>query len=494
MSLLNRSAHWSARVLALAMAAWCLAAVSTAQPYRTDPIDPSVKGHGAKAKRWVSDPAAYATDKANFAAYFQKYYFPAMTRSTPSDLAELGKLRVDLFKKYLWATTNAQLQSDLTGMALKAMGAIVLSKEPYHPSVRYNAILVIGMLDSEYAVEGGASPRPPKPHPTATKALTQIVNASLTSDKFPPPVVLGALIGLERHAKYQQSLAPEAVKAMSDALLKFVNNDKPIQGMDTDAYAWLRLRAASGLANLGSLGEKNEVHNALVKLISTSKSLDDRCTAAGLLGTFKTDKENKYDKAKVDGPTTTAALFKLASDLGAAELKRADDFERNPASAYTTSPAFGAGDDQSQDDGYPRRHVLARLMNLGAGLFAVKPALPEDSQKQVDAVLAAITPVVKAAQDEKTISRRVTFMVREMNQKIVATVGDLSGASDDEDGFSAGESAAAAPVASPPGNAPAAANAPASDAPAAGPEVKAPGAETPAADAPAPAQPEGAKN
>lgn len=486
MSLLNRSAHLSARILALAMAAWCLAAVSTAQLYRTDPIDPSVKGHGAKVKRWVSDPAAYAADKANFDAYFQKYYFPAMTRSTPSDLAELGKLRVDLFKKYLWATTNAQLQKRLTDMAYTAAMNILKQAPAYHPAVRYNAVLVLGLLDDEYAIEGGANPRPPKPHTKANKALTQIVKRS---DRFSPPIVLGALIGLERHAEYHQSLAPDAVKEMSAVLLKFVSSDTPIQGMDADAYAWLRLRAASALANLGSLGEKNEVHDALVKLISTSKSLDDRCTAAGLLGTFKTDKENKYDKVKVDGPATTAALFKLASDLGAAELKRADDFERNPASAYTASPAFGPGDDQSQDDGYPRRHVLARLMNLGAGLFAVKPALPEDSQKQVDAVLAAITPVVKAAQNEKTISRRVTFMVREMNQKIVATVGDLGGASDDEEGFSAGEPAAAAPAASPPGNAPAAANAPATDAPVAGPAVKAPGAE-----APAPAQPEGAKN
>ena len=53
---------------------------------------------------------------------------------------------------------------------------------------------------------------------------------------------------------------------MTAALLKLVTNEKPIQEMDRDAYSWLRLRAASALARLGSVGEKNAVHDAIVKL------------------------------------------------------------------------------------------------------------------------------------------------------------------------------------------------------------------------------------
>jgi hypothetical protein len=132
-------------------------------------------------------------------------------------------------------------------------------------------------------------------------------------------------------------------------------------------------------------------------------------------------------------------------------------------------------------------------MNLEAGLSAVKPALPEESQKQVEAVLAAITPVIKAARDEKTISKRVAFMIRDMNRSIESAVGDFGDDADEGEGFSAGEPAAvAAPV-----DAPAVAGAAPTETPATPPAAEAPGPEAPPAEAPAapaPAQPEGAKN
>jgi hypothetical protein len=468
----------------MAAALLCLTGAAAAQQYRADPIDEAARRQGAKAQRWIGNPAEFAADKASFTDYFQKYYFPAMTRHTPSELAELGKLRFDLFNKYLWATTNAELQNHLTNMAYVAMMEILKQSQAYHPAVRYNAILVLGLLDDQYAIEGGASPRPPKPHANANKVLTKIVELSTTSNRFSPPVVLGALIGLERHAKYHQSLTPDAVKAMSTELLKFVGLDKPIQGMDADAFAWLQLRAASALANFGNLGEKNSVHDALIKLIAKSKSLDDRCAAAALLGSFK------YENVKIDAAATTDALFKLTSDLSVAELKRAQDYERLGATGGF-SPAFAepgrSGDSNAPQDPYPRRHLLARLMNLETGLTAVKPALPPDSQKQVDAVLAAIKPVITAAGDEKgTISLRVAATVRTMSQSLAATIGAPDGTSDDGDEFSAGGGAPAAAPAAAPGVAPAASPPAAADAPA---------ADTPPAAAPAtPPQPEGAKN
>ena len=79
----------------------------------------------------------------------------------PCGLGELGKLRYELFKQYLWNTTNEQLQADLTELARQATGRIVLNAA-YHPAVRYNAVLVLGMLDQQYAIEGK---RPAKPLP-----------------------------------------------------------------------------------------------------------------------------------------------------------------------------------------------------------------------------------------------------------------------------------------------------------------------------------------
>ncbi|MCI0332287.1 MAG: hypothetical protein L0228_03550 [Planctomycetes bacterium] len=455
----------------LAFAAAYLASVAAAQDFRIDPIDEKARFPGAKATRWVSDRAAYTTDKAEFDNYFQKYFFPAMTRNSPSDLAELGKLRADLFKKFLWGTTNTDLQNNLTDMAFSAMGKIVISQgePPYHPAVRYNAVLVVGLLDEQYGIDGGNS-RPPRPHPKATKALTTIVERATTSNQFPPPVILGAIIGLERHAKYRDALAPGAADKMTAALLTLVKHDKPIQEMDPAAFAWLQLRAASALAQLGSLGPNNAAHDALIKLVNDFKNLDDRCSAAALLGKLK------YEGAKIDAPATTAALFKLAHDLGVEELKRATDFEKSGSGGggfvSPRAERFAAADPNSEYDPYPRRHVLARLVDLRSGLRAVKPAVPEDAQKNVDAILAAIQPVINAASDKEVHSLRITDLIRVMTDAIneVAAPGEVPA----DDGFSAD---APAPAAATPAATPAAAPAAEETPPADAPSAEAPAAE-----------------
>lgn len=463
-----------------------LASAAAAQQFRVDEPDDKARRFGASATIWVRDPSAYTNGKPQFDEYFQKYYFPAMTRSTPNGLAELGKLRFELFKKFLWNTSNEGLQTDLTDMAYKAMVKIVgNNKVPlYHPAVQYNATLVIGLLDEQYAIDSGTNLRPSKPLPAATKVLTTIVNQGLANDRFPPPVILGALIGLERHAKYHEALPPDAVKEMTAALLKFVNQDKPIQGMEPDTFSWLRLRAASALVNLGTLGENNAVHDALVKLIGSSKSIDDRCSAADLLGKLK------YENAKIDAPVATAALFKLASDLSAEELKRAMDFEKTRIAGggnTQTRVARLSPDDPNatQDDGFPRRHVLARLVDLGTSLRAVRPAVPADSQKEFDAILAAIKPVIEAASNKETGSLAIANTIRTMNQQIEAVAGPADSAADDEDEFTASAPAPAAGAPAPEAAAPAETPAvePAATPPAAGetPPAEAPAAEEPAA-------------
>ena len=74
-----------------------------------------------------------------------------MTRYAPSnDLAQLGKMREDLFGRFLWSTTDENIQNELTQMVLDKMWPIAPSSK-YHPAVRDNAVLIIGMLDKTYA-------------------------------------------------------------------------------------------------------------------------------------------------------------------------------------------------------------------------------------------------------------------------------------------------------------------------------------------------------
>ena len=408
--------HFCAVVLVAASAT----AVS-AQEYKTDTVDAEAARLGGLVRQCIRDPARYSADRAKFADFFTKAYFPLMTRTGPEELARLGDMRYKLFKDYLWGTNNEQLQSDLTALTFSAMGGIVTAQNPpYHPAVRYNAVLVMGMLDEQYPREG-ATARPSKPFPRATRALTVIVDSATTGNRFSPPVILGAVIGLERHAQFRNALTPDAVQAMTAALLKLVSHAQPIQEMDRETYAWLRVRAASALALLGSPGSNNSVHDAILKLVADLKSLDDRCAAAAMLN--KLD----YKEVKLEPATTTEPLFGLARDLGAAEAERAQKFQEERLAGGGFAPSVrgeggyyggGVGAYGEQQEQFPRRHVLARLMDLRSGLQAVRPAVPADAQTKIDAVLAAIKPVITSAADKDTGELKFTGDLRDMVEAI----------------------------------------------------------------------------
>ncbi len=388
---------------------------TAAQQYRSDPVDEKVRRYSANAKQWLGNPGAYTADKAHFDEYFEKFYFPDMTRTDDVALGRLGESRFNLFKKFLWNTTDQNLQRDLTAAAYKKMREIAISKEqpPYHPAVRYNAVLVLGLLDEQYA----AGAQKPKPLLDANKFLTQIVSLAADDKPVPPPLVLGALIGLERHLQLRESLPPDAVTAMTAAMLKLVSHEQPIQEMDPDAYAWIRLRAAEALAKMGGVGDKNSIHNAIVKLVASSKSLDDRCEAAGML-----DKVN-YKDVKLDDATTAEPLFALARDVATAEDKRAADFQSQfsggvsvgPSAARSRmsefSPGSGTGE---QTETYPRRQVLTRLTNLRAAVAKVKPSLPTDTQKKADELLKAIDPAKTAISDKGKVELTLAAAIRTM--------------------------------------------------------------------------------
>jgi hypothetical protein len=412
------SAHAISIASALALVCGILSFVSiaTAQQYRTDPIDEkTAKGYGPVAQLCVKDPARYALEQAKVKEYFSNYYFPRMTRTGEQELGQLGKLRYDLFKNVLWPG-NEQLQKDLTDLTFDAMLKIVAPKPadpPYHPAVRYNAILTIGMLDESYGIETGPSKRPPVPMTKANDFLTLVVDKG-ADDVVPPPLVFGAIVGLDRHAQYRDSWkdAPAKVAAMRKALLKLATHEKPIQDMDRDAYSWMRMRAAQVLAKLKGVGEQNSVHNALMKLVATGRSLDDRCNVAGLLDNLE------YKDVKLDDAGTAEPLFALARDVAAAEDKRAEDFQNSGAA----NPGVVVGANGEPLETYPRRQVLARLTGLSKALTKVKPGLPAETQKKVDDLIKAIEPAQKAAGSKDTVELKLADAVRTMAVAVNRTV------------------------------------------------------------------------
>jgi hypothetical protein len=395
-----------------------------AQEYRSHAVDEKARTNRVYAQRCLKDPATYAAEKAKFDEFFAKYYFPAMTGTTPESLGDLGKLRYELFKLYLWNTTNEELQRNLTTLTYNAMRPIVIG--PYHPAVRYNAVLTLGMLDEQYAIDG-AGARPPRPHSPANKLLVQIVEAGAAGKAVPPSLVLGALVGLERHARFHAGLPTDAANATIAAALKIVGQDKPSLEMDSEVFSWIRLSAARVLAEFGSVGTNNQAHDALVKLIGSGGSIDDRAAAAALLAKIN------YEGAQIDGAAAAEQLLKLARDMAEAEDKRAKEFEDarfqgSGVGAARRGPVGRGGGFRGemmdggfageQKDEYPRSLVLNRLTDLRTGLTALRPTMPAEIQAKFDTVLTAIGPVIEATSSKDSVGLEIARAARAMAASI----------------------------------------------------------------------------
>jgi hypothetical protein len=383
----------------------------------------------------VKVPARYATDKDRFIEYFQKYFFPAMTRYQPNDLAELGKMRDELLSRYLWASTDENLQSDLTKLAFAELQPVGFESK-YHPAVRYNAILIVGMLDEVYASQG----RPPVPFKEGTAKLTLIVDYAAQGKRVPPFLVVGALVGLQRHALYHDNLDRATVDAMSAAVLKLAAKDVSLPEVDAKVAEWIRIQAATVLANLGSPGPNGSVLAVLAKMIAgqtTPKmSLDVRCQVAALL------KQMQNDGASVDGKAMADALLELAMAVGDDEAKEAKAFEETQIQGGGFGGGYGGAprskgrmrlDLESSQWEYDARILLARLGDLRTGLSAFKATAPADKQPVIDAVLKAIAPAVAAAESSDTIDLKVTEKVREMAAQIRSAVKPGSAPAEEAD-------------------------------------------------------------
>jgi hypothetical protein len=413
------------RVLAwTAVFVLAFASAVSAQQYQADKVDDKLSKQGATVVGFVKDPAKYAANQQQFDDFFKSYYFPAMTQFGPDDLAKLGKSRSDLFGLYLWAAQNEDLQKNLTTIALDSMKNIA-AKPAYHPAVRYNAVLIIGMLDDKYGIVAAGNQRPPKPSKDANSFLIKLLGAGLAGKPaVTPSLMVGALIGLERHAQYHDGLDAASIEGMTTVAKTLATTDPPVPDVDGKVAEWIRIEAATVLAKLGSVGQNNQVHDALVKVLADSNlTLDGRAEVAGLLGLVN------YKDAKVDGKTAVEKLLQLAVEVGQTEDKRAKEFQdQSVAGGGAMSMSRGGrggrgeyggyGSSAEAHSGYDRKALLSRLGDLRKGLVAIKPVAPADRAPGVDVVMSAMQGVIDAAANKDTTDLDVAEKVRKMFESI----------------------------------------------------------------------------
>ncbi len=274
-----------------------------------DPIKAELKNKRSDVGRILRAGRFSGSEQALFDDYYTGYFLARWTSYTdPDNTARLKSFRSELgisLKQSGTGGRQSEVHDHLTALVLDYLGK--RASENYHPTFRYNAILMIGDLNAREA------PRPsdlPVPLPAARDLLLQ----NVADEKQPELLRVGALVGLVRHAKIGIP-GSDARQDVADAMLTILKSERPA-GTSAVGHAWMRSQAARGLAAFGKTGSNHAVALALGEVVADSKvPLRTRCISAWTLGQLE------FRGASLNVSPLASGLGQLAFDACAAELK-----------------------------------------------------------------------------------------------------------------------------------------------------------------------------
>jgi hypothetical protein len=230
-------------------------------------------------QRIVTGTVPFEENRAQFERWYKTYFLPSFTSA--NELRDLPKKRDDLRKelKVIKSPTARTLLLDLTFTYMK--GIATTTKYNLHPASRINALLMIGELNQ---TEGTPQQRWPDPLP---RALNEVLWPEFKKPGQTDAMRLAALSGIRRHAEmdWNRPAAQRIPAALRDEmvreLLNLVQTSDPPQGRSPAVHAWMQLRALETIAALGAVGPRNEVNQALEKILLTpTADVALRCAAA----------------------------------------------------------------------------------------------------------------------------------------------------------------------------------------------------------------------
>ena len=387
----------------------------SAQQY--DTLQPKMQAKAAKqlaskVSAAMRNAATFQADgRDNIDRYFNTYYFPKMTQTNPGSLAELGDYREKLIKLVRGSSVPAA-QQHLTSVTRTATRA--LSRGNYHPAVRYNSVLVLGMLDQEYASSGGNA-TPPVVLPEATNDLLELLEQNeFKGVKVHPSVKVGALEGLERHIRF--GLDAQYADRVTKVALAVLEQEPSALGVDADVNHWIQCQAARVLARQFAAGPDAAVHTALTKLIANEEmSLEDRCCVVGLL-----EKITYTAAGGADAAATVVPLGKLTKAVvakGAEEAREFIDLElgANPGTIRRRSFGNRRGNEGPKLE---RRRLLARLTMIDKGAKSLSDGLVDEQKVKVQSLTELLSPVMEISKDRKSLDLDVAGDVIKLEDSI----------------------------------------------------------------------------
>lgn len=425
--------------LTVAISSVGLGQLAAAQNYKS--IEPKLEVRQAKTIRGKVNQALrtgpFAADgKKHIDDYYKKFYFPSMTQYDSTSMMRLGRLRADLMKT-LRGAREPKAQQHLRDLTLSVMRAFC--RDNYHPAVRYNASLIMGMLDQKFP-QGGANAAAPVVLSAATNDLLELLESNEFNDvKVHPSVKVGALQGLERHVQF--GMDPKFADRVTKAALAVVAQDAETLEVDADVNNWMKCQAARVLARQYKDGPSKEVHTALTALIADDKlSLDDRCCVTGLL-----EKITFAAGGQADVTATVLPLGNLAKAVVDQGAEGAREFEelllgnQSFAAMGRGGGNFGGGRNGPAGPKLERRELLSRLVQLDQGAKSLSAGLADQDKQRVDSLSELLQPVITQYKDSRSFDvdliREVTKLENSVDTLIASWQPAAAVTEDDEVDF-----------------------------------------------------------
>ncbi len=404
------SARWYAQVACLVGLLFAITATSIATAQQFQILEPKINLNKSKVMsravaKALKNSAAFQANSKVIDDYFNNFYFRRMT--LPTMLGELGKSREDLFKLIRSAKVPAA-QKHLTQLTHNAMRAI--AKGNFHPAVRYNAVLILGMLDEKVASGIGVKP---VPLPAGAKELLELLEQDeFKGVKVPASVKLATLIGLQRHVRF--GIDPQYADRVTKASLALIAQEEPPADLDPEVHHWMKCQAAKVLSRQFAAGPNAQVQAAFTGMIADPHmSLEDRCCVADLM------KRMKYDSATgLDVTATLGAMGDLLKAIASDEEEKANLIQETSLGGVPSrGNAFG-----EQPLPYQRRRLVARLHAISEGGRSLSKGLPDAERQQLQGLLSTLNSVMEVADDKDSGDLEITSEVIEMASQVHSVV------------------------------------------------------------------------
>ncbi len=273
------------------------------------------------------------TNQQLLSGWYENYHFALMTQA--DNMGDIDLRRLEFIKELTTFCTDNDIHSYVVDqIALPQMQLFL--QENFHPAVKYNAMLIIGQLNSQVVVtnEGRSVPAP---LPAALTLMVDAIKAGPPTDA----ILLASWIGVLRHVRLDrinQQIAANDIVAITGEAMKLLNQTTPPANRSAGGQVWLQRRAIDVLAMIGHDDQK-----ILPKILSimqdekTAMSL--RLTAARALKYF-----NYSPSTQVPVESTSNALGALIVRICRNEIDRVDQEKALVALQNASGVSVGEGD------------------------------------------------------------------------------------------------------------------------------------------------------